>query len=93
MFTARLRRAGYGWLLIQGLVAAIAPKRSIGLKLRLWGMGVENVGDLEPKAWYVRAVRAAGIGMVAAGIAGLSLERNATSEDTAEGDEPVEVEV
>jgi hypothetical protein len=94
VFTAKLRRASYGWLVVQGLVAAAVPERSIGLKLRLLGTGVENVGDLEPKAWYVRSVRAAGIGMIAAGVAGLSLERNAASDETTtEPEEPVEVDV
>jgi len=99
MATDRLRRIGYGLVLAQGLVTTLAPKRSIDLKLRLWGLGVENVGDLEPKAWYVRSVRAAGIGMLAAGTAGLLMERKAASETgTAETEdeaveEPVEVDV
>lgn len=81
MFTNRLRRVSYGWLALQGLVATLAPKRSIDLKLKLLGLGVEHAEDLEPKDWYVRAMRAAGIGMVAAGIAGLGMERRAASVD------------
>jgi len=79
VFSERLRRVSYGWLVVQGLLAAIAPERSIGVKFKLWGLGVENVGELEPKDWYVRSVRAAGIGMIAAGVAGFLFERSAAS--------------
>ncbi|MFD1586811.1 hypothetical protein ACFR9U_07440 [Halorientalis brevis] len=87
VLTDRLRRVGYGWLVVQGLLAAIAPERSIDVKFKLWGAGVENVGALEPKDWYVRSVRAAGVGMIAAGITGLLFERNAGVEEDDAGRE------
>lgn len=84
MFAA-LRRLGYGWMVVQGLLATVAPERSLALNLRLWGIALEGVDDLSPKAWYVRAVRAAGVGMLAAGGVGLLLEDRAG--DDAEGEE------
>ncbi|WP_136717944.1 hypothetical protein [Halorientalis salina] len=75
MFTDRLRRASYGWLLVQGLAAALAPKRSIETNLKLWGVPFENVDAVEPKSWYVDSTRAVGIGMIATGVAGLLFER------------------
>jgi len=70
-----LRRVGYGWIALQGLFAAVLPKRLLGLSTRLSLCGFENADELEPKPWYVDAMRAAGVGMLAAGITGLLLER------------------
>ena len=87
---AALRRLGYGWMVLQGLLAAVAPERSLALSLRLWGLALDGVDELSPKAWYVRAVRAGGVGMLAAGGVGLLLEDRAsdgTEADTVEGDE------
>ena len=81
MFTKRLRRASYGWFVVQGLAAALAPKRSIDLNVKLWGFPFENVDAVEPKSWYVDSTRAAGIGMIAAGVAGLLFEREDESDD------------
>ncbi|MFB6083195.1 MAG: hypothetical protein ABEJ94_02995 [Halorientalis sp.] len=94
MVTDTLRRLGYGWLLVQGLLAAVAPAKSIALNARLWGLAFENTGELEPKPWYVRSVRAAGVGMLAAGGVGLLLEDRAGESDgeTEEPDEPITVE-
>ncbi|WP_336000080.1 hypothetical protein [Halorientalis halophila] len=87
MATDTLRRLGYGWLLVQGVVAALAPKTSVRLNARLWGIAFENTGELEPRPWYVRSVRAAGVGMLAAGGVGLLLEdRAAESDAEAAGD-------
>src|SRR6056297_1926238 len=79
MFTDRLRRASYGWFVVQGLLAAVAPKRSIAFKLKLWGLALDDVDAAEPKPWYVRSVRAAGIGMIATGVSGFVFERRAAS--------------
>jgi len=68
-------------------VTALAPERSLALNVRLWGFPFENPGDLEPKAWYLRTVRAAGVGMLAAGGVGLLLEDRAEESDDAESDE------
>ncbi|MFB6201688.1 MAG: hypothetical protein ABEI98_06725 [Halorhabdus sp.] len=79
-----LRRLSYGWIALQGIAAAAAPKQVVSLSTQLSLCGFENTGELEPKPWYVTAVRAAGIGMIAAGLAGLTLER-----DESDTDEPV----
>jgi len=95
MVCDKLRRLSYGWLLVQGLLAAASPNRSIQLNAKLWGLAFENTDELEPKPWYVRSVRAAGVGMLAAGGVGLLLEERA-SEDGDDGvdepDEPITVE-
>ncbi|MFW6458911.1 MAG: hypothetical protein ACOCY6_05840 [Halodesulfurarchaeum sp.] len=70
-----LRRAGYGWIVLQGLLAALLPKQLVGLSTRLSLCGFENADQLEPKPWYVTAVRATGVGLIAAGLTGLVLER------------------
>lgn len=69
-----LRRLGYGWIALQGLFAAALPKQVLGLstKLSLWGF--QNPEDLEAKPWYLTAVRATGVGLIAAGLTGLVLE-------------------
>jgi hypothetical protein len=96
MVTDKLRRLSYGWLLAQGLLAAASPKRSIRLNARLWGLAFENTDELEPRPWYVRSVRAAGIGMLAAGGVGLLLEDRAGEEENESEDgapdEPITVE-
>jgi hypothetical protein len=91
VFTPKLRKLSYAWLLVQGLFAAVAPKRNLDLNVRLWGFPFENAGELEPSDWYVRTVRAAGVGMLAAGGVGLLLEDRAES-TAAESDEEVEVD-
>lgn len=78
-----LRRVGYGWIALQGLLAALLPKQLVNLSTPLSLCGFENAEELEPKPWYVDAMRAAGVGMVAAGITGLLLEK-----DEDDGDEP-----
>ncbi len=95
MVTDKLRRLSYGWLLAQGLLAAASPKRSVELNTRLRGLAFENTDELEPKPWYVRSVRAAGIGMLAAGGVGLLLEDRASGSEDDEDeapDEPITVE-
>ncbi|MFC4246377.1 hypothetical protein ACFOZ7_05130 [Natribaculum luteum] len=86
MVTSGLRKLWYGWMIVQGLAAAASPRRSLALNLRIWGCGFENVADLEPRPWYVRLVRAAGVGLVAAGIAGVLLEDRAQAEQMAESE-------
>ena len=97
MVCDKLRRLSYGWLLVQGLLAAASPKRSIQLNAKLWGLAFENTDELEPKPWYVRSVRAAGVGMLAAGGVGLLLEERASEGDDEddeieEPEEPITVE-
>ncbi|MEF8814541.1 MAG: hypothetical protein V5A55_12085 [Halovenus sp.] len=82
-----LRKAWYGVVLLKGLAAAVAPRLSLAVAARLGLWGFENAGELEPKAWYVRAVRAAGVGMVAAGGTGLLLEGRAEALAAADDDD------
>jgi len=100
-----LRKAAYAVVAVYGLFAALAPRLASSLTVRLGLLGFENTGGLEAEAWYLRAVRAAGVGLLAAGGAGLLLEDRATGreaddveavgEPAAEGtdDGPVQVEV
>lgn len=81
MALSRLRMAGYALCLVQGLLSAVAPRLSLKLNAKLWLSGYENVGELEPKDWYVRATRATGVGMLAAGGVALLLESRAATED------------
>lgn len=64
-------KLGYGSLVVQGLVAALAPRTAIALATGAWRLAFENVDDLEPRGWYVRTTRAAGVGLLAAGVTGL----------------------
>lgn len=60
--------------LIAGLPGALFPERTIRVGARLaLGPAYENADDLEPRAWYVRAVRLQSIGTVVAGVLGLLL--------------------
>lgn len=90
----------YAWLVFQGLLASLLPKQAIKLNNRLMLSGYENPAELEPKAWYVRATRVAGVGMLTAGLAGLlsvsQLDESPSEPDADEGDEtaePIEVDV
>jgi hypothetical protein len=78
MLPRTLRRLGYAWLLLQGTLAALAPRVGLRLNLKPAAIAFENVGELEPREWYLRWVRAAGVGMLATGAAGLVLETAAT---------------
>lgn len=69
-----LRRAGYALAALQGLVTALAPGASVATTRRLLALGFEGAADLRPRAWYRRQVRAAGVGLLAAGVTGLALE-------------------
>ncbi|WP_136688694.1 hypothetical protein [Halorhabdus amylolytica] len=79
-----LRRLGYGWIALQGLLAAALPKQVVGLSTKLSLSGFENADELDPKPWYLTAVRATGVGLIAAGLTGLLLE----SRDDNENEEP-----
>jgi hypothetical protein len=87
MVTDKLRRLSYGWLVVQGLLATLAPKRSIDLNVRLWSVAFEDTPSVEPRDWYVRSTRAAGLGMIVTGVAGLLFERRATTGEEETADE------
>jgi len=84
MLPAPLRKAGYAVVAAYGLFAALAPRLASSLSVRLGLLGFENTGELEAEDWYARAVRAAGVGMLAAGGVGLLLEDRASEREGAE---------
>jgi hypothetical protein len=88
MVCAKMRKLWYGFLVAYGLVTVVAPRLVTRLSVRKGLRGFENTEELEPTDWYVRAVRATGVGMLAAGGTGLLLEgraaaREATDDETA----------
>ncbi|QFU82817.1 hypothetical protein [Natronorubrum aibiense] len=96
MVCSKLLKLWYGTSALYGLLTALAPKRSLSLSLNCWKRSFENVSELEPKPWYVRATRAAGIGLFTAGIAALALEeraRQAADNDRADDVDVIEVDV
>jgi hypothetical protein len=84
MLPAPLRKAGYAFVAVYGLFATLAPRLASSLGVRMGLLGFDNTAELEAEDWYVRAVRSAGVGMLAAGGVGLLLEDRAGQE----GDEP-----
>ncbi|MEF8887535.1 MAG: hypothetical protein V5A30_06980 [Haloarculaceae archaeon] len=84
MLPAPLRKAGYAFVAVYGLFAALAPRLASSLGVRMGLLGFDNTAELEAEDWYVRAVRSAGVGMLAAGGVGLLLEDRAAED----GDEP-----
>lgn len=81
MLPAPLRKAGYAFVALYGLFAALAPRLASSLGVRMGLLGFENTAKLEAEDWYVRAVRATGVGMLAAGGVGLLLEERAAGSD------------
>jgi hypothetical protein len=69
------RTFGSLWAIGQGLLCALLPQVSVAVTKKLLGKCFENAEDLEAKPKYRRQIRAAGVGLAAAGIAGLALER------------------
>lgn len=99
MVVSKLLKLWYGVTVLYGLLSALLPRRALGLSLRAWNCGLENVSELEPRPWYVRATRAVGVGMIATGLVGFVLEQRASTAAAADdgrevrGNEPVTVEV
>ena len=88
MNSTKCRKAGALWAIGQGLLTAIVPQLSEKVFKRMLAEKFENAGDLETKPAYRRQLRAVGIGLAAAGIATLVMERSAADADEAE--EPVD---
>ncbi|MFC7228602.1 hypothetical protein N0B31_14415 [Salinirubellus salinus] len=78
-------KMGALWAIVQGLFAAVAPRRSVALGRRMLSMSFENTEQLEPRASYLRQVRAMGIGLAAAGIAGFVMETVAEDDAAPDG--------
>ena len=97
----RLLPVGYAWMVVQGLLSVFLPKQAIKLNARLLLRGYENPGDLEPRDWYVRSTRVAGIGMLVTGLTGLLAgqivdddeERLEDLEADLKDDDPVELDI
>jgi hypothetical protein len=85
----KLLRLGYAAVVLKGVFAAIAPKTTFSLVSKTWSLGLENVEELEPREWYVNAIRATGVGMIAAGLAGIALV--GSDEAAPEDVEPIDV--
>jgi hypothetical protein len=77
---SKCTKLGSIWAIGQGLFAAVAPRQAVGLGKKMLKHDFENVDELEPRPAYLRQVRALGIGLAAAGIAGYAMERVATDE-------------
>jgi hypothetical protein len=58
-------------MVVQGLLSVFAPKKAIQSANAGLRVCYENVGDLEPRDWYVEVTRVLGVGMLAAGLTGL----------------------
>ncbi len=88
MYGPKCRKLGALWMIGQGVVTALIPQTSVWFLKQLLGQNFENTAMLEAKPAYIRQLRAVGIGMAAAGIAGYAMEQaTATDEETAETDE------
>ncbi len=81
-----LLRVGYLAMVAQGLLSVVLPERAIKLGTLSWRAGFENVGELEPREWYVEVTRVLGVGMLAAGATGLLLTSDEDAEDAEESD-------
>lgn len=86
---SKLLRVGYAVVALKGLFSAVAPRLALRLDLKWLSLGLKNVSELEPREWYVTAVRATGVGMLAAGGVGLLLtgDDEASPEDV----EPIDI--
>jgi len=80
---------GYVWLVVQGLLSVFLPRQAIKLNARLLLSGYENPGDLEPKAWYVRSTRIAGLGMLVTGLTGLLAGKLVEDDDDDDIEDPL----
>ncbi|MEF8783511.1 MAG: hypothetical protein V5A39_11300 [Haloarculaceae archaeon] len=81
-------KLGYGLLAVQGLLSVLAPRKSIALATTAWRAGFENVGDLEPREWYVEVTRVLGVGMLVAGLTGLLVSASGDDGEAEGADEP-----
>ena len=80
------RTLGSVWAVFQGLFALVAPRWNVALMRKPLEMNYENADELEPRPAYLRQIRALGIGLAAAGVAGLAMESAAdrTAEESTE---------
>ncbi|MEF8778402.1 MAG: hypothetical protein V5A36_05770 [Natronomonas sp.] len=69
------RKFGAFWAIGQGLLSALLPQLSVKVVKKMIGKNFENAEELEAKPGYTRQIRALGIGLAAAGIATLVMDR------------------
>ena len=75
MNSRKCRRLGAMWAIGQGLLTALVPQLSVRMLKRMIGKNFENAGKLEAKPAYIRQLRAVGVGLAAAGLASLAMDR------------------
>ena len=75
------QKIGSSWAIGQGLLTALVPQLSVAFAKKMVGMNFENAEALEAKAAYRRQLRAMGVGLAAAGVTGLVLERLSDEDD------------
>lgn len=86
------RTVGALWAISQGLLTALVPQLSVKLLKKMIGQNFENAAELEAKPGYLRQLRALGIGLAAAGIAGLIMENVAAEDEADDSDDAVAAE-
>ena len=92
MDLSKMRRLGYAWMVVNGVLALVAPKLGVKLNTMGWRCAFDNVGELEPKPWYVRMTRAVGGGLVVTGLLGLLQEERASEAAEAEAEAEADLE-
>ncbi|MFW5963586.1 MAG: hypothetical protein ACOCQM_01880 [Natronomonas sp.] len=87
----RCRKFGSLWAIGQGLLTALVPQLCVRMMKKMIGQNFENADKLEATPAYLRQLRALGIGLAAAGVAGLVMERTAedSDSDTEDDETPV----
>ena len=85
----KCRKVGALWAIGQGLLTALVPQLSVKMLKKMIGQNFENAGELEAKPGYLRQLRALGIGLAAAGIAGLVVENVAAEDEPDDSDDGV----
>lgn len=81
MNSQKCRKLGAMWVIGQGLLTALVPQLSVKMLKRMIGKNFENAAELEAKPAYIRQLRAIGVGLAAAGIASLAMDRADEPED------------
>lgn len=87
MDQSKRRKFGALWAIGQGLLTAVAPRQSAKFMRKMIAKNFDNADQLEPKAGYIRQLRALGIGLTAAGIAGIAMEAAEERKTTASSTE------
>ena len=81
MNSRKCRKLGAMWAIGQGLITALVPQLSVKMLKRMIGKDFENAEKLEAKPTCIRQLRAIGVGLAAAGVASLVMNRAGESEE------------